>query len=105
MNISGIRPSDGFYEKNIRKLNEEVTPEVSDVKEIQQVSEPAISFDKDIAVSLTISEAGKAAAKNIEKAVINMKKDTTIHRYQYFVQNKQTPSDTQSNTGLENFTL
>ena len=104
MNISGIRPADGFYEKNIRKIGAESTAPVEETKPVEAVEAPAPSYDKDIAASLTISDAGKAAAKNIKLAVSNMEKDTVIHRYQYFVKDKQSNPAPQDR-GLENFSL
>ena len=100
MNISGIRPSDGFYDNKIRKYGPELNAAINASLENQDT---ASNYDRDVAASLTISEAGKAADKKVEKAVINMEKDTTIHRYQYFVQNK--PSTDNQDKELENFSL
>ena len=104
MNISGIRPSDGFYEKNLNRVGSEISSPVTESKKVEEEKVSPSSYDRDIAASLTISEAGKAAARNIAKAVTNMERDTTIHRYQYFVQNKPAASENQSR-GMENFTL
>lgn len=104
MNISGIRPSDGFYDNNIKKLGAEMASPIVDNKPSELENLPESNIDKDTAASLTISNIGKAAAKNIEKAVINMEKDTAIHRYQYLIQDKPEVS-TDEDRGLENFTL
>lgn len=103
MNISGIRPADGFYEKNIRKIGTEASVPVEETKPVEAAA-PVSNYERDIPASLTISDAGKAAARNIKLAVSNMQEDTAIHRYQYFVkdrQNKQVNDD----KGLENFSL
>ena len=43
---------------------------------------------------------------DIEKAVNDMKKDTAIHRYQYFVQNKKAGEDSPTTIrGAEDFSL
>ena len=65
---------------------------------------PCIRYIGDIAASLSISEAGKVAAKNIAKAVGDMEKDTAIHRYQYLVKTN-TEVAKADDKGLENFTL
>ncbi|CBK73884.1 hypothetical protein CIY_10280 [Butyrivibrio fibrisolvens 16/4] len=104
MNISGIRPSNGFYEKNSRKIGgPESSSPVEETKPVEDIA-PVINNDRDVAASLTISDAGKAAAKNIKNAVINMEKDTSIHRYQYFVKDRQNIASS-DDKGLENFSL
>ena len=105
MNISGIRPSDGFYDNNIKKLGAEINAPVNEKAPVEDVQSQASAYDKDIAASLTISEAGKTAAKNIAKAVTNMKNDTAIHRYQYLVKNNSADASSSDNNGLENFSL
>ena len=103
MNISGIRPSDGFYEKNIKKIGPEISSPITENNQLEEEKNPTI-IDRDVAASLSISKEGKAASKNIEKAVINMEKDTSIHRYQRFIQNIPAP-EKEDNRGLENFSL
>ncbi len=104
MNISGIRPSNGFYEKNSRKIGGlESSSPVEETKPVEEIA-PVINNDRDVAASLTISDAGKAAAKNIKNAVTNMEKDTSIHRYQYFVKDRQNIASS-DDKGLENFSL
>ena len=104
MNISGIRPADGFYEKNTNKLTPEISKPVTDEKVIENENLTVEGHDRDVAASLSISEAGKVAAKNIAKAVGDMEKDTVIHRYQYLVKTTPEVSEDESR-GLENFTL
>ncbi|SDB21261.1 hypothetical protein SAMN02910298_01011 [Pseudobutyrivibrio sp. YE44] len=95
MNVSGIRPSNGFYEDNQVKFRPEFNPIPSEDK---------IPFGQGPAASVELSREGLIAAKKqVEKAVSNMKEDTAIHRYQYFVQNKE--SQQPSVRGAENFTL
>ena len=105
MNISGIRPADGFYEKSLNKVSTEKSSPVVDNKSLDEELQQTSGYNRDAAASLTISEAGKAAAKNIAKAVINMENDTIIHRYQYLVQNKSAITETQDKGELENFSL
>ncbi len=103
MNISGIRPADGFYEKNTNKALPEISTPAANEKVLEE--NPTIEKnDRDVAASLSISEAGKVAAKNIAKAVGDMEKDTVIHRYQYLVKTNPEVSEDE-NRGLENFTL
>ncbi|SFN62671.1 hypothetical protein SAMN04487831_102205 [Pseudobutyrivibrio sp. UC1225] len=102
MNISGIRPSDGFYEKNINKAVSGMISSAADSKVEEGIQ--VAGNDRDIAASLSISEAGKVAAKNIAKAVGDMEKDTAIHRYQYLVKTN-TEVAKADDKGLENFTL
>ena len=103
MNISGIRPADGFYEKNTEKVMPEISAPITD-SNVTEEDGAVISRDRDVAASLTISAAGKAAAKNIAEAVGNMEKDTAIHRYQYLVKTNDEITEDEDR-GLENFTL
>ena len=97
MNISGIRPSYGFYENNQIKFRPQINPMLTEEK--------VSSFGQGPAASVEISEQGMLASKNqVAKAVSNMEQDTAIHRYQYFVQNKQAAGDT-SVRSAENFSL
>ena len=105
MNISGIRPADGFYEKSLNKVSTENTSPIIENKAVDEELQSASVNERDVAASLTISEAGKTAAKNIAKAVINMENDTIIHRYQYLVQNKPAITEAPDKGELENFSL
>ena len=113
MNISGIRPSIGFYDQNSIKFRPEFsTAPVTEEQESQLV--------EDEAVSVELSEEGIAEARknqtfgsydfasqykpgatydmkgadsdinslDVEKAVSDMQKDSALHRYQYFVSSK-----------------
>ncbi|QFJ54415.1 hypothetical protein [Pseudobutyrivibrio xylanivorans] len=97
MNISGIRPSVGFYENNpIKNI-----PPVNQVP----VEEKQASFGSEPAAVVEISEVGLAASKHqVAKAVSNMEQDKAIHRYQYFVQSKPAVENT-TVRGSENFVL
>ena len=55
MNISGIRPSDGFYDNNIKKLGAEMASPIADNKPSELENLPESNIDKDTAASLTIS--------------------------------------------------
>ena len=131
MNISGIRPSIGFYEQNSIKINpglgiipeEEITSEVGS----EEISSTSVISDEEIAAarkgqtfgSYDFASQYKPGSQyelkgvdsdikslDVEKAVSNMQKDSAIHRYQYFVQNKQSQSSQTSQTrGTEDFSL
>ncbi len=103
MNISGIRPSDGFYEKNIDSATHKISSPVTESK-LAEDNTSVDSRDRDVAASLTISAAGKTAARNIAKAVNDMENDTVIHRYQYLVKTNDEITEDE-HRGLENFTL
>ena len=130
MNISGIRPVDGFYNYN-SILNSSILPvgnsNLEEVRPDSQVEEKA-----DSKVSITQEEIDKARAKqtfgaydfasqydpnatyslkgkdselknlDVEKALSDMQRDEAIHQYQYFV------GDRESNPvsgGVEDFSL
>ena len=96
MNISGIRPADGFYDNSIPRIRREL--------EKAPVEEQVAEFGKGPAASLEISDEGMVASKKeVIKAVKDMEQDTQIHRYQYFGQNK--PAEAPVIRGTENFTL
>lgn len=130
MNISGIRPSLGFYDQNLIRFNPElgIAPmeEAPAVAPVEESSSPALT-DEEIATARHGQTFGsydfasqykpdstyelKGADSDIksldvEKAVSDMEKDSAIHRYQYFVQNKSevTANPTQVR-GNENFSL
>ena len=98
MNVSGIRPSDGFYENNQTKFRPEFNPIPTEEK---------LRFGEGPSASVEISKEGFVVAKKqVEKAVSDMEEDSVIHRYQYFVHNKSevTANPTQVR-GTENFSL
>ena len=130
MNISGIRPSDGFYENNSIRIRPGF--ESASIEENNGID------NSDIAAEATISKEGLETARrrqtfgsydyasqynpqetyemkgadsdinslDVRKAVSDMEKDTAIHRYQYFVQNKNAQgADNKQVRGEENFTL
>ncbi len=129
MNISGIRPSVGFYEQNSIKFRpefsslsvEDATSDVQEAKTTSQVTDDEIaearsnqtfgSYDFASQYKPGVVHEMKGADSDIksldvEKAVSDMEKDSAIHRYQYFVQNKTTvPSETVEIRGSENFSL
>ena len=97
MNISGVRPSNGFYDDNIIRKRLDVNPIPQDTR--------TKGFGEGPAASVEISKEGMMASKKeVIKAVSDMEKDTAIHRYQYFVQSN--PSvESPSVRGTENFSL
>ena len=130
MNISGIRPVDGFYNYN-SILNSSILPvgdsKLDEVRPAQQVEKEAYSK-----ASITQEEIDKARAKqtfgaydyanqydpsatyslkgkdselknlDVEKAISDMQKDQAIHQYQYFVGNKENNT---FSVGVEDFSL
>ncbi len=132
MNLSGIRPSTGFYEHNSIRFRPELSSLAAEETSAQDLA------DEGSTASATVSEeeitkirAGQTFGSydfasqykpgtvhelkgadsdinklDIEKAVNDMQKDSAIHRYQYFVQSKNNANPTStSQSGTENFTL
>ena len=105
MNLSGIRPSMGFYDDNSIKNIPEINPIPVGKPVDETEKEAAKSFGEGPAATVEISREGiMAVKKSVEKAVNDMEEDTTIHQYQYFVQEKPA-IDSSSARGLENFSL
>ncbi len=129
MNISGIRPSVGFYDQNFIKIRPELSSMAVDeiAPEIEADSSSQVVSDEDIAAARSAQTFGsydfasqykpgvayemKGADSDIksldvEKAVSDMEKDSAIHRYQYFVQNKTNQEVAEAPIrGAENFSL
>ncbi len=132
MNISGIRPSTGFYDQNSIRFNRDFGLNIKETTEAEktvteensytvEVSEEAIkearkdqtfgSYDYASQYKPESEHQLKGADSDIskldiEKVVNDMKKDTAIHRYQYFVQNKKAGEDSSATIrGAEDFSL
>ena len=131
MNISGIRPSIGFYDQNSIRINPElgISPEEEVASEVasEEISSTSVISDEEIAAarkgqtfgSYDFASQYKPGSQydlkgvdsdikslDVEKAVSNMQKDSAIHRYQYFVQNKSNQSSQASQArGTEDFSL
>lgn len=129
MNISGIRPVDGFYDYNrimslqvmpVREVEANNAIQVLPTKEatVDEVSEEEINqakakqtfgaydFANQYDPSATYSLKGeKSELKNldVEKAISDMQKDQAIHQYQYFVGNKNKEAEVIMQ--MENFAL
>ena len=131
MNISGIRPSVGFYDQNSIRFNAEFGIHANE--EIKEQA-PAVE-EESVKVSISDEEIAKARGSqtfgsydfasqykpdevhelkgvdsdiknlDVEKAVSDMKKDTAIHRYQYFVQNKGVTGEAAQPRATEDFSL
>ena len=130
MNISGIRPSVGFYNQNSIRFNAEVGIHAN-----EEIKEQAPAEEESVKVSISDEEIAKARGSqtfgsydfasqykpdevhelkgadsdiknlDVEKAVSDMKKDTAIHRYQYFVQNKGVTGEADQTRATEDFSL
>jgi hypothetical protein len=129
MNVSGIRPYEGFYQYNSIKLNEirnrqmqENTPEQEQEPKIEsQALESAplnqsfgsydfaqlYQADDTFTLKGIDSDLGSLDA---EKAVSDLDKDQILQQYQYFVGDRQTAAGQQAQTENilrtgENFSL
>lgn len=106
MNISGIRPSVGFYDYNEIKIQTGATPvqaepqsSVSPVADKPVVTERspevearqtfgAYDYASQYNPNTTYSMKGEESdirSLDVQKAVSDMQKDEVIHQYQYFV--------------------
>ena len=104
MNISGIRPSTGFYDENAVKFHTDIDLGSMSAEELEN-EKPPLEYGPAATVSLSTSqdEIGFRSL-DVQKAVSDMQNDETIQRYQYFVQNKEGTEGTDT-PGMENFTL
>lgn len=128
MNISGIRPSIGFYDYNSMRIRQELGSMAMDQSEEEPLADnPATSLSEDDIVASRKSQTFGAydfasqykpgesyelkgvdsdiKSLDVEKAVSSMQKDSIIHRYQYFVQNKPSQNSSESNSSVEDFKL
>ena len=110
MNISGIRPSVGFYSAGsiaaIRQAAEVRQPEVetqAKTPEKQEIDEEALAAKRSAARakqtfgaydyanqyrpedSISNVRVGNIRSNDVERAINDMQKDNALHQYQYFV--------------------
>ena len=129
MNISGIRPSIGFYDYNSMRIRQELgSMAVEEPEEEALVEEnPTTSVSEEDIVAARKSQTfgsydfatqykpgesyelkgadSDIKSLDVEKAVSSMQKDSIIHRYQYFVQSKPTEKPAETNSSVEDFKL
>lgn len=128
MNISGIRPSVGFYDyQSISDENIRVAQENGSVAENTTPAQAEVSnaqTDVDVAKQQTFGAYDYARQYNpdavyemkgadsdirsldVEKAVSDMQKDAVLHQYQYFVgQDLNAAAVAPSIRGAEDFSL
>ena len=129
MNISGIRPSIGFYDYNSMRIRQELgSMAVEEPEEEVLVEEnPTTSVSEEDIVAARKSQTfgsydfasqykpgesyelkgaeSDIKSLDVEKAVSSMQKDSIIHRYQYFVQSKPTEKTAETNSSFEDFKL
>lgn len=126
MNISGIRPSVGFYDENSIKIRQEYKIQDIEKSPLQQadVDNDIIGIDSANVSNQSFSSYDYAnqykpgeiynlkgadsdiKSLDIEKAVDDMKKDSIIQQYQYFVSDKTTGTiGGEDKRDMENFTL
>lgn len=128
MNISGIRPTNEFYNVNsvesIRRAAQ-VAPVEAPVEKVAPVEAPktegrsaeteakqtfgAYDYANQFKPGETYSMKGTDSdlrSLDVEKAVSDMQKDSVLHQYQYFVKdNAQATAAAASVRGAENFSL
>ncbi len=129
MNVSGIRPSIGFYDSNSIEFRQDIGSTSIDNSEASASLELTSTSvkDDDIAQARKSQTFGAydfasqykpgesfelkgvdsdIKSLDVERAVSDMQKDSVIHRYQYFVQNKLSQnSDYSANKSTEDFSL
>jgi hypothetical protein len=127
MNVSGIRPYEGFYQYNSIRLEGLRSQKVAEAKQTNEAAaEPAAvrtgyevsrSFDSyDFAQLYQADDtfALKGIDSDInsldaEKAVSDLNKDQILQQYQYFVGDRQTAGAQEQNAAMsrtgENFSL
>ncbi len=126
MNISGIRPSVGFYDENSIKIRQEYKIQDIEKSPLQHadVDNDIIGIDSANVSNQSFSSYDYAnqykpgeiynlkgadsdiKSLDIEKAVDDMKKDSIIQQYQYFVSDKTTGTiGGEDKRDMENFTL
>lgn len=111
MNISGIRPSEGFYSYNSIKINELRNQQIAAAQEARStqksIDEPTAEEILDARAAQTFSSYDYASTYNpdevyelkgadsditsldVKKAISDLDKDKVLEQYQYFVGNKE----------------
>lgn len=133
MNISGIRPSIGFYDQNSIRFPSELgsmsIEEATLEAPAKEASSQSVVSDEEIASARAGQTFGSydfasqykpgvshelkgvdsdIKSLDVEKAVSNMQKDSVIHRYQYFVHGKTKENEEVAQVqvrGSEDFSL
>lgn len=128
MNISGIRPSEGFYSYNSIKINELRNSQIMQAKQSQETETPqndigdatagyaeararqsftfldfAQTYDPDARYELKGADSD-INSLDVEKAVSDLDKDKILEQYQHFVTSQPIQAE-QINRERENFTL
>ena len=105
MNLSGIRPSMEFYDNSSIRNRLDINP-IPVEQPVEDITKDTTkTFGDEPAATVEIRYEGFVEVKkNVEKAISDMEEDTTIHQYQYFVQERPV-IDSSSFRGLENFSL
>ncbi len=132
MNISGIRPSVGFYDYNEIK-RPDLTPDVrvlddtahADVNVVHRQPQIPVERSQEVEARQTFGAYDYASQYNpeatyslkgeesdihsldVEKAISDMRKDEVIHQYQYFVGQEMgtNTSPASAMRGVEDFSL
>lgn len=118
MNISGIRPNEGFYSYNSIKLNELRNQQIAASQAVKETQEEARAPQiEELPVEQNFTAMDYANTYNpnesyemvgvdsdinsldVEKAVSDLDKDKVLMQYQYFVGDKQKLA-TETNAGI-----
>lgn len=120
MNISGIRPQEGFYTYNTNRINEQKTLQIQDLKRLEQEpqqeqqdvtadqSRPEQSFSAydyaqgyDAEASYDMVGADSNIHDlDVEKAISDMQKDQLLQQYQFFIGTRQEAAGVQNPPAL-----
>lgn len=132
MNISGIRPSSGFYDYNTIKNSEVKNRQNQEIKAAEVLEDPVYKPEESenhlVAAGEDELRPDSGAAEyakqyepeavyelkgtdsdlfnlDVEKAISDMKKDQVLQQYQFFIGESQAGEDLTLNRADENFTL
>jgi hypothetical protein len=128
MNVSGIRPYEGFYQYNSIKLDELRSQKITEAKQSRETADEPAAVRTDYEVNQTFDSYDFAqlyqaddtftlkgidsdiGSLDAEKAVSDLDKDQILQQYQYFVGDRQTAVGQQEQTENmfhtgENFSL
>lgn len=111
MNISGIRPSEGFYSYNSIRLNELRNSQIMRSKQAVDDTASQQAFADDTADYEAARARQSFTSLDVTKAVSDLDKDKVLQQYQHFVGSadgtamQQAALNEQINRETENFIL
>lgn len=116
MNISGIRPTAGFYSYNSIKINELRNQQLAVTTQEKAVKRESVIEQEEVPVEQTFSsfdfaqtykpdatyelkgEDSDVSGLDVEKTLSDLEKDKVLEQYQYFVGNRAQKTATDLNT-------